>query len=87
VCGNPHRVTTHAGDQTVPTWSHDGKWIYFSEDRGGRRELWRIRASGGEPEQITRTGSGFLGIEVRSHRRTSDADVSSTPPGATVFYH
>lgn len=62
--GNPHRVTTHAGDQTVPTWSHDGKWIYFSEDQGGRRELWRIRASGGEPEQITRTGSGFLGIEL-----------------------
>jgi dipeptidyl aminopeptidase/acylaminoacyl peptidase len=61
--GNPHRVTTHAGDQTVPTWSQDGKWIYFSEDRGGRRELWRIRASGGEPEQMTRTGSGFLGIE------------------------
>ena len=61
--GNPRRVTTHAGDQTVPTWSHDGRWVYFSEDRGKGREIWRMRATGGEPDQITTGGSGFLGIE------------------------
>ena len=62
--GKPRRVTTHAGDQTVPTWSRDGEWIYFSGDPAPRREIWRVRATGGQPEQVTRTGSGLLGIEA-----------------------
>ena len=57
------RITKDAGDQTAPTWSRDGRWIYFSDHREGGREIWRIPASGGAPEQVTRTGSGFLAYE------------------------
>ena len=32
--GTPRRLTTQAGDEHVPTWSHDGRWIYFTSDRG-----------------------------------------------------
>ena len=28
--GTPRQITHGPGDQTVPTWSHDGQWIYFS---------------------------------------------------------
>ncbi len=34
--GTPRRITEPTGDQTVPTWSRDGKWIYFSEAHEGR---------------------------------------------------
>ena len=61
--GTPVRITKEAGDQTAPTWSHDGRWIYFSDHRESGREIWRIPASGGAPEQVTRTGSGFLAYE------------------------
>jgi len=38
-----------------PVWSRDGKWIYFTRGVPGVNEfdLWRIRASGGEPERLT----------------------------------
>ena len=45
-----------------PVWSRSGKYIYFSSDRGGGLNVWRIRvaptgeASGG-PQQVT-MGSG-----------------------------
>jgi Tol biopolymer transport system component/DNA-binding winged helix-turn-helix (wHTH) protein len=62
--GTPRQLTTGADDQAVPTWSRDGKWIYFSNHAHGTRDIWRVRASGGTaPEQVTRTGSGFLAHE------------------------
>ena len=62
--GTPRRITKPTGDQTVPTWSRDGKWIYFSEARDGGRDIWRVPATGGPAEQLTRTGTGFLAYET-----------------------
>jgi Tol biopolymer transport system component/DNA-binding winged helix-turn-helix (wHTH) protein len=62
--GTPRRITKSTGDQTVPTWSRDGKWIYFSEAREGGRDIWRVPATGGPAEQVTRTGTGFLAYET-----------------------
>ena len=62
--GSPRRITKPTGDQTVPTWSRDGKWIYFSEARDGGRDIWRAPATGGPAEQLTRTGTGFLAYET-----------------------
>jgi outer membrane protein assembly factor BamB len=57
-----------AGDQYVPTWSHNGQWIYFSADSGKGREIWRVRASGGTSEPITHGGSGFLARESADYK-------------------
>jgi eukaryotic-like serine/threonine-protein kinase len=43
-------------DERLPSWSRDGSWIYYGSNRTGRLEIWRARAGGGEPEQITTTG-------------------------------
>jgi Tol biopolymer transport system component/predicted Ser/Thr protein kinase len=45
-----------------PIWSHSGKYIYFSSDRGGGLNIWRMEVSGngapiGAPQQVT-MGSG-----------------------------
>src|SRR6185295_6926454 len=48
---------------TAPTWSRDGTRIYFSENRAGGRDIWRVSATGGPAQQVTRTGSGFLAYE------------------------
>ncbi len=61
--GTPRRITKATGDQTAPTWSRDGQWIYFSEPREGGRDIWRVPATGGPAEQLTRTGTGFLAYE------------------------
>ena len=59
----PDRSRTDPDDQTVPTWSQDGQWIYFSNHEKNGRDIWRVRATGGEPEQVTRGGSGFVAYE------------------------
>jgi len=52
-------VTNDAALDWSPVWSPDGKFLYFSSNRGGTMNLWRIaidEASGrvlGEPEPMT----------------------------------
>jgi hypothetical protein len=49
-------------DSSKPSWSRDGKWIYFGSIRTGSPEIWKIAAAGGEPVQVTRLG-GFRALE------------------------
>jgi Tol biopolymer transport system component/DNA-binding winged helix-turn-helix (wHTH) protein len=59
--GMPRLLPTLPGaDNGGPSWSRDGKWIYFYSDRGGTRfQLWRVLLKGGPPVQITRNGGLF----------------------------
>lgn len=50
------RLTQDSANHVEPSWSRDGKWIYFGSDRTGRLEIHRIPAGGGPIEQITRQG-------------------------------
>jgi Tol biopolymer transport system component len=56
--GPERRLTTHAGYDDGPDYSHDGRWIYFNSDRSGSWDIWRMPAQGAGPndaqaEQIT----------------------------------
>jgi serine/threonine protein kinase/Tol biopolymer transport system component len=61
-------VTDDPAVDWSPTWSPDGRYLYFSSTRGGTTNLWRVaidEVSGrvrGEPEAITApsTWSGYL---------------------------
>jgi Tol biopolymer transport system component len=39
-----------------PSWSRDGKWIYFASARGGKFQVWKVPAEGGRPVQMTKHG-------------------------------
>jgi dipeptidyl aminopeptidase/acylaminoacyl peptidase len=58
----PRRYTFTTGNETSPRWSPDGQWIAFISERGGTRQLWRIKLAGGESEQITDFESGVGGF-------------------------
>lgn len=45
-------------NNVVPSWSHDGRYVYFASDRTGQYQLWKIPLDGGSPVQLTRSG-GF----------------------------
>lgn len=68
---DPVRVTEDAATDWSPLWSHDGRFLLWSSDRGGSMNLWRVpidEASGrllGSAQAIT-TPSTYLGNLTRS---------------------
>ena len=51
------RLTTHRAIDTEGTWSPDGRHIYFTSDRSGGPQVYRVSVDGGTPERITFEGS------------------------------
>jgi hypothetical protein len=63
----PRRITANAGDNCVPSWSQDGKFVYFASSRSGQFQIWKVLAATGETPsnpavQVTR-GGGFRAFE------------------------
>lgn len=53
--GVPHLLPTISGaDNLSPSWSRDGKYLYFASKRGAEHfQVWKMPADGGTPMQIT----------------------------------
>lgn len=49
----PRVLTTHPEADYAPIWSRDGRFLYFLSSRSGSTQVWRLRLSGGDPQQIT----------------------------------
>jgi Tol biopolymer transport system component len=54
--GAYRQLTTGTGNDTAPSWSHDGKWIYFCSEREDGPQIWRAPANGGPAFRLTKTG-------------------------------
>jgi eukaryotic-like serine/threonine-protein kinase len=68
------RLLTHDNALALsPAWSSDGRFIYFASSRGGTINIWKIAASGGEPQQIT-AGEG------------DDADLDVSADGKRIVF-
>lgn len=59
----PRRLTPAASNEVYPSWSPDGRWIYFGSDRTGRMEIWKQPAGDGEALQVTSDG-GLIALEA-----------------------
>ena len=70
--GFPQQITTDPAVDHQPSWSADGKWIYFASDRSGNQQVWRTPIETGEPVQMTREGG--------SHPQES-------PDGRFIYYY
>jgi TolB protein len=58
--GDLRRLTRGTSIDTEPTYSPDGRWIYFTSDRGGAPQIYRMPAGGesqGSAQRVTFTGS------------------------------
>lgn len=70
--GKPRRISPEGAEENYPVWSATGEDIYFTSNRAGEPNIWRIKANGtGEAVQITRSGA---------HRALP------APDGKTVYF-
>jgi Tol biopolymer transport system component len=66
----PVPVTNGATTDLNPIWSPDGKYLYFSSNRGGSFNLWRVQineqtgATLGEPEPVTTVGAATSVLQL-----------------------
>ncbi len=73
--GEPRAVTSDLATDWNPTWSPDGKYLYFASDRGGSMNLWRVpmdEQSGktlGEPEPMTTPATSLAQISLSADGR------------------
>ncbi|HEY6321876.1 MAG TPA: PDZ domain-containing protein [Thermoanaerobaculia bacterium] len=51
--GGARRLTTHPGLELFPRFSPDGRWIAFTGEYGGNRQVFVISVDGGAPRQLT----------------------------------
>jgi Tol biopolymer transport system component/DNA-binding winged helix-turn-helix (wHTH) protein len=61
----PRKLTLSTGDGATPSWSHDGKWIYFAggvDDARGEK-IYRVPPEGGRAQVVT-SARGYYPIEA-----------------------
>ncbi len=76
--GHATRITGQESRGFSPSWSRDGKWIYFASERNGDAQIFKMPAGGGPARQITRSGGfdsqeSFDGRFLYYMRRRPDA--------------
>jgi TolB protein len=55
--GTPRRISNSNSIDTEPVFSHDGSTIYFTSDRGGSPQIYRMPSTGGNAQRVTFDGS------------------------------
>lgn len=63
--GPPRQITAAESRDVTPSWSNDGRWIYFGSNRSGRYQVWKVPSSGleqGNARQVTK-GGGYAPTE------------------------
>lgn len=68
-------LTEGVGTNTNARWSPDGRWIIFTSDRDGQKDICRIRPDGGDFTNLTKTVA-------------DDEDYAAySPDGAKIVFH
>jgi serine/threonine protein kinase len=57
--GAARNLTSHPAIDDFPSFSRDGRWIYFSSNRSGEphQSVWKLPVSGGDAIQLTETAA------------------------------
>jgi dipeptidyl aminopeptidase/acylaminoacyl peptidase len=60
--GLPQQRTSGPGDCLAPSWSRDGRSIYFASRRSGSWEVWKLAVDDGRAARVT-AGGGYCARE------------------------
>lgn len=60
------QITDNSGNESSPTWSADGEYIYYTSDRSGSSQLWRLAVNSLKSVQLSDIEGGIEGYGVSS---------------------
>ncbi len=61
----PSRLTPEGWNVNSPSFSADGKTVYFMSGKSGSMQLYSMPIAGGEPKRLTRSVTGMPSISIR----------------------
>jgi serine/threonine protein kinase len=61
--GARRRLTSDRADELNPLWSPDGKWIFFTANKNGARNIYRVPSSGNGPTESVLASNEDLNLE------------------------
>lgn len=62
--GEERELTDLAANAVSPSWSSDGRHIWYATNRGGDMQLWQMEADGSNQTQISKIEGGIEGFGV-----------------------
>lgn len=81
--GEARQLTAHEGQELFPRYSPDGKWIAFSAEYSGSRQIYVMPAEGGTPRQLTY----YNDVGIMPPRGGYDHQVLGwTPDGRNILF-
>ena len=87
--GERTRLTSDPADELNPLWSPDGKWIFFTADKNGVRNIYRVPATGKGPVESVVASTGDLNLEdISSNGRFlvfNARNKRDDPPGVSLL--
>jgi Tol biopolymer transport system component len=80
------RRITSAPDSNHPSWSRDGRFIYFESNRASLSDIWRAPVAGGPEERVSQGGGSrpYESADGRTlffKRRLSESSLWAMPVG------
>lgn len=82
--GTPQSLVVDSYENSQPSFSHDGNWIYFASDRSGTNEVWKVAAGGGQPVRVTSHG-GMMPLEARDGRFLYSSTVANNSGSTGIW--
>lgn len=82
--GEAQRLTSHIGYEIFPRYSPDGKYIAFTGEYDGNREVYLIGADGGEPVRLTWTSTNGRD-DVGDRMGPNNVVMTWSPDGKVVY--
>ncbi len=61
--GDGRRLTSDPADEMNPLWSPDGRWIFFTANKNGVRNIYRVPARGNGPTESVLASNEDLNLE------------------------
>jgi tricorn protease len=81
--GEARQLTAHAGQELFPKFSPDGRWIAYSAEYSGTRQVYVMPSEGGTPRQLTFHND----VGIMPPRGGFDHQVLGwTPDGSSVLF-